>query len=79
MLCFPVSPIKEDLVSRRGLVSKLLICCSNTACNNETAVCDPYLPESKSSNARSILWHGKLGEGELTWNPSVLTWICFLL
>ena len=59
---FPLNA-KEDLVSRRGLVSKLLICCSNTACNNEAAVCDPYLPESKSLNARSILVAGQIGRG----------------
>ena len=61
---FPLT-VKEDLFSRRGLVSKLLICCSNTACNNEAAVCDPYLPESKSLNARSILAVRQIGRANL--------------
>ena len=59
---FPLT-VKEDLVSRRGLVTKLLISCSNTACNNEAAVCDPYLPESKSLNARLIFAARQFGKG----------------
>ncbi len=51
---FPLT-VGEDLVSRRGLVSKLIICCTNTACNNEVALSDPYSPEAKSLNARSVL------------------------
>ena len=44
-------------------MTKLLICCSNTACNNEAAVCDPYLPESKSLNASSIFAAQQIGRG----------------
>ena len=44
--------LKDDMVTRRGLVSKLPISCTN--CDNEAMVCDPYISETKSLNTRSI-------------------------
>ena len=53
--------LREDLVTRRGLVSKLVICCTNTACSNEATFSNPYSAESKSLNARSILGMWEIG------------------
>ena len=59
-----ISPdIREDLVTRRGLVSKLMICCTNTACNKKGVISDPYASDTKSLNARSALG-SKLVEGK---------------
>ena len=33
--------LREDLVTRKGMVSKLMICCTNTACNKEAAISGP--------------------------------------
>ena len=60
-----ISPdVREDLVTRRGLVSKLRICCTNTACNKEGVISDPYASDTKSLNARSVLGMRKIGRGQ---------------
>ena len=46
------------------MVSKLTICCTNTACNAEAAVSDPYFPESTSLNTRSVLGMQEIGRGK---------------
>ena len=45
------------------MVLKLMICCTNTACNKEAAISDPYSPESKSLNARAIMGMRDIGRG----------------
>ena len=37
------------------MVSTVMICCTNTACNNDEAVSDPYAPDVKCLNARSVM------------------------
>ena len=54
---------REDLVTRRGLVSNLRICCTNTACNKEGVISDPYASDTKSLHARSILGMQEIGRG----------------
>ena len=44
--CLAPPTHRNDLNSRRGLVSDLRICCTNTECNKEK-VSDPYVIKSK--------------------------------
>ena len=64
-VCKSPLTLKEDLVSRRGLVSKLMISCTNTACKNEALVSDPYSSdkESKALNMRSVMGMREIGRG----------------
>ena len=55
--------LRNDLNSRRGLVSDLRICCTNTECNNEVKVSDPNSPEAKALNLRSTLSMRMIGKG----------------
>ena len=55
--------LRHDLNSRRGLVSDLRICCTNTECNKEEKVSDPYSPEAKALNLRSALSMRVIGKG----------------
>lgn len=55
--------VREDLATRRGLASKLMICCTNVVCNREVAVCDPYSKESESLNTRSVMAMRAIGLG----------------
>ena len=48
------SPSKR-VECRRRLLSRLLIYCTNSACNREAFVTDPYSKVSKSLNTRSVL------------------------
>ena len=66
--------LREDFVSRRGLVSKLAICYTNTACNKEAVVSDPYSSESLSVNTRSVL-----GMREIRRGRSGLEYFCGLM
>lgn len=50
--------LNEDVVTRRGLVFKLAISCTNTECNREALISDPYV---KSLNAKSVLWIREIG------------------
>ena len=68
-VCRSPLTLREDLVSRRALVSKLMICCTNTACNAEAAVSDPYFPESTSLNTRSVLGMREIGRGKKSLEP----------
>ena len=65
--CHSPLTLKEDLTSRRGLVSKLTICCTNTACNKEAAVSDPFSRKtetsSKALNLRSVMGMREIGKG----------------
>ena len=61
--CFSPLTVREDLSTRRGLVSKLAICCTNTECGREAKVSDPYSSETKSLNTRSILAMREIGRG----------------
>ena len=56
--------VKEDLVTRRGLVSKLMICCTNTACSKEVTISDPYSSTAKSLNTRSVFAMREIGKGQ---------------
>ena len=42
---------------------RLLICCTNSVCNREAFVTDPYSKESKSLNTRSVLAMQTIGKG----------------
>ena len=76
--------LRHDLNSRRGLVSDLRICCTNTECNKEEKVSDPYSPEAKALNLRSALsmrireresWPGVLrcdGHASTSHSPCIL-------
>lgn len=55
---------REDLVSRRGLVSKLMICCTSSVCNREVKISDPYASNAKSLNARSVVAMRTIGRGQ---------------
>lgn len=55
--------VRDNLVARRGLVSKLMICCPNTAYNKESSISDPYSETAKSLNARSVLAMRTIGRG----------------
>ena len=56
--------LREVLATRKELVSKLVIYCTNTACSNESTFSDSYSAESKSLNARSILGMREIGRGQ---------------
>ena len=65
VFCILISPdIREDLVTRRGLVSKLRISCTNTARNKEGVISDPYASDTKSLDARSVLEMQEIGRGQ---------------
>ena len=53
--------LKENLVSRRGLVSHLMTVCTDTQCDYELVVSDPYSCKSKMLNARSVLTLRSIG------------------
>ena len=50
-LCASPLTVEENLVVRRGLVSKLTLCCTNTACK-EAVFSDPYASDAKCLNTR---------------------------
>ena len=56
--------VRENLVSRRGLVSKLVVCCTNIACNREVKISDPYASDAKSLNVRSVVAMRTIGRGQ---------------
>ena len=62
-LCASPLTVEENLLVRRGLVSKLTICCTNTACKKEAVVSDPYASDTRSLNARSVLGMREIGRG----------------
>ena len=55
--------LKEDLSIRRGLTSKLSYWCTNTACEKDNLLSNPYSPKSKSLNVRSVLAMRTIGRG----------------
>ena len=61
-VCHSALTVKEDLVTRRGLVTKLTICCTNTACSREARLSDPYTLQSE--HQVSFGDAGDLEEGE---------------
>ena len=62
-VCTSPLVVMEDLAQRRGLVSTLKICCTNTECGKESKISDPYSSQSKSLNARSVLAMREIGRG----------------
>ncbi len=62
-VCASPLTVREDLTGRRGLLSKLSICCTNTDCGKKAKVSDPYSQEAKSVNARSVLAMREIGRG----------------
>ena len=62
-VCLSPCTLEEDLATRRGLVSKLVIRCTNAACGKEVVLSDPYSQEAKSLNARSVLGMRAIGRG----------------
>ena len=55
--------LREELATRRGLVSKLMTSCTNTACDYEIVMSDPRSEGAKSLNARSVLGMRAIGRG----------------
>ncbi len=55
-VCKSPLTLREDLVSRQGLVSKLMISCTNTACKNEALVSDPYSFDKESKALSGPSW-----------------------
>ena len=56
--------LSEDLATRRELVSKLAICCTNAECNKEALISDPYSKSSKSLNTISVFGMREIGRGK---------------
>ena len=56
--------LKEDLVTRRGLVSKLVIGCTSSVCNKEAEITNPYSSDAKTLNARSVRVMRAIGQGQ---------------
>ena len=54
---------QEDMVTRRGIVSKMSICCTNSECSKTTMISNPYDSDAKHLNARSILAMRAIGRG----------------
>ena len=54
--------LRESLVSRRGIISKLVICC--TVCDKKAVISDPYAPDAKQLNARSVMVMQAIGRGK---------------
>ena len=61
--CASSLELTEDLSCRRGLVSRLSIQCSNTACGAKAQVCDPY-SNAKHLNGRLVLGMRLSGRGK---------------
>ena len=61
--CLAPLALRHYLNSRRGLLSDLRICCTNTECNKEEKVSYPYSPEAKALNLRSALSMRIIGKG----------------
>jgi hypothetical protein len=53
-VCASLLILREDLVVRRGFVSKPMVCCTNTACNKKAAVSDPNASDSMTLNTESV-------------------------
>ena len=56
--------LREDLVTRRGLVSKLVIGCTSSVCDKEAEITNPYSSDAKSLNARSVIAMRAIGRGQ---------------
>ena len=55
--------VAEDRNQRRGLVSKLSICCS--VCGKSSAITDPYQKRDLETNTKSVLGIRAIGKGRL--------------
>jgi len=55
--------VLEDFSQRRGLVSTLKICCTNSKCDKQSKISNPYSSKPKSLNARSVLAMKEIGRG----------------
>jgi hypothetical protein len=62
-MCTAPLVVVEDLARRRGLVSTMKICCTNTECGKESKISDPLSSESTALNTRSILAMREIGRG----------------
>ncbi len=67
-VCTSPLVVMEFLDQRKGLVSTMMICCSNIKCGKESKISDPYSPETKSLNARSVLAMRENGRGRTYMN-----------
>ena len=54
---------QEDIVTIRGIVSKMSICSTNSECSKTTMISNPYDSDAKHLNARSILAMRAIGRG----------------
>ena len=54
--------LRESLVIRRGIVSKLVICC--TVCDKKAVISDPCVPDAKQLNARSVMAMRAISRGQ---------------
>ena len=61
-VCKSSLTLRESLVSRRGIVSKLVICC--TVCDKKAVISDPYAPDAKQLNSRSVMAMRAIGRGK---------------
>ena len=55
--------VREDLASRRGLMSRMTICC--TVCDQKAYVSEPYSDKAKSLNTKSVLAMRMIGRGRV--------------
>ena len=55
--------VLEDFGQRRGLVSTLKICCTNSECDMESKITNPYSSKAKSLNGKSVLAMREIGRG----------------
>ena len=61
-VCKSSLALRESLVSRRRIVSKQVICC--TVCDKKAAISDPYAPDAKQLNGRSVMAMRAIGRGQ---------------
>ena len=61
--CRAALTVTESLSTRRGLVSRMSLCCSNPECSREALITDPYSKECTDLNTRSVQGMRAIGRG----------------
>ena len=61
--CRAALTVTESLSTRRGLVSRMSLCCSNPECSREALITDPYSKECTDLDTRSVQGMRAIGRG----------------